>query len=126
MKAKQAKEILKQFNELEVNFSDKTASIIYLSYLIPEPGDEDSECYVANYPFFTFKDDEKNLRIELFVNCENVTLKEIKEMVDFIHFDVYIGKLDDDFTKIKPVRISANSLDSLKSKFLKFLLEYKC
>lgn len=126
MKAKQAKEILKQFNELEVNFSDKTASIIYLSYLIPEPGDEDSECYVANYPFFTFKDDEKNLRIELFVNCENVTLKEIREMIDFIHFDVYIGKLDDDFTKIKPVRISANSLDSLKSKFLKFLLEYKC
>lgn len=126
MKAKQAKEILKQFNELEVNFSDKTASIIYLSYLIPEPGDEDSECYFANCPFFTFKDDEKNLRIELFVNCENVTLKEIREMVDFIHFDVYIGKLDDDFTKIKPVRISANSLDSLKDKFLKFLLEYKC
>ena len=32
----------------------------------------------------------------MFVNCENVTLKEIREMVDFIHFDVYIGKLDDD------------------------------
>lgn len=126
MKAKQAKEILKQFNELEVNFSDKTASIIYLNYLIPEPGDEVSECYFANCPFFSFKDGEQNLRIELFINCENVTLKQIREMVDFIHFDVYIGKLDDDFTKIKPVRISANSLDSLKDKFLKFLLEYKC
>lgn len=125
MKAKQAKEILKQFNELEVNFSDKTASLDYLSYLMPEKDNEDNE-YIANYPFFTFKDDEKNLRIELFVECENVTLKEIREMIDFIHFDVYIGKLDDDFTKIKPVRISANSLDSLKSKFLKFLLEYKC
>ena len=125
MKAKQAKEILKQFNKLEENFNDNTASIDYLSYLMPEKDNEDNE-YIANYPFFTFKDDEKNLRIELFVNCENATLKEIREMVDFIHFDVYIGKLDDDFTKIKPVRISANSLDSLKDKFLKFLLEYKC
>ena len=125
MKAKQAKEILKQFNKLEENFNDNTASLDYLSYLMPEKDNEDNE-YIANYPFFTFKDDEKNLRIELFVNCENATLKEIREMVDFIHFDVYIGKLDDDFTKIKPVRISANSLDSLKDKFLKFLLEYKC
>lgn len=125
MKAKQAKEILKQFNELEVNFSDETASIIYLSYLIPNEDEEGNECLV-DYPFFTFKDDEKNLRIELFVNCENATLKEIREMVDFIHFDVYIGKLDDDFTKINPVRISANSLDSLKTKFLNFLIGYKC
>ena len=125
MKAKQAKEILKQFNKLEENFNDNTASLDYLSYLMPEKDNEDNE-YIANYPFFTFKDDEKNLRIELFVNCENVTVKEIREMIDFIHFDVYIGKLDDDFTKIKPVRISANSLDSLKDKFLKFLLEYKC
>ena len=125
MKAKQAKEILKQFNELEVNFNDNTASLDYLSYLMPEKDNEDND-YIANYPFFSFKDDEKNLRIELFVNCENVTVKEIREMIDFIHFDVYIGKLDDDFTKIKPVRISANSLDSLKGKFLKFLLEYKC
>lgn len=125
MKAKQAKEILKHFNKLEENFNDNTASLDYLNYLMPEKDNEDNE-YIANYPFFTFKDDEKNLRIELFVNCENVTLKEIREMIDFIHFDVYIGKLDDDFTKIKPVRISANSLDSLKDKFLKFLLEYKC
>ena len=125
MKAKQAKEILKQFNELEVNFNDNTASLDYLSYLMPEKDNEDNE-YIVDYPFFSFKDDEKNLRIELFVNCENATLKEIREMIDFIHFDVYIGKLDDDFTKIKPVRISANSLDSLKDKFLKFLLEYKC
>ncbi len=125
MKAKQAKEILKHFNKLEENFNDNTASLDYLSYLMPEKDNEDNE-YIANYPFFSFKDDEKNLRIELFVNCENVTVKEIREMIDFIHFDVYIGKLDDDFTKIKPVRISANSLDSLKDKFLKFLLEYKC
>lgn len=125
MKAKQAKEILKQFNELEVNFSDETACLDYLSYLMPGKDEEGNE-YITDYSFFTFKDDEKNLRIELFVNCENVTLKEIREMVDFIHFDVCIGKLDDDFTEIKPVRISANSLDSLKDKFLKFLLEYKC
>ena len=125
MKAKQAKEILKHFNELEVNFSDKTASIIYLNYLMPEKDNEDND-YVVDYPFFSFKDDEKNLRIELFVKCENITLKEIREMVDFIHFDIYIGKLDEDFTGINPVRISANSLDSLKDKFLKFLLEYKC
>lgn len=125
MKAKQAKEILKQFNELEVNFSDKTASLDYLSYLMPGKDNEFNE-YIVDCPFFTFKDGEKNLRIELFVNCENVTLKQIREMIDFIHFDVYIGKLDVDFTKIKPVRISANSLDSLKAKFLKFLLEYKC
>lgn len=125
MKAKQAKEILKQFNELEVNFSDKTASLDYLSYLMPEKDNEGNE-YIVDCPFFAFKDDEKNLRIELFVKCENVTLKQIREMIDFIHFDIYIGKLDDDFTKIKPVRISANSLDSLKDKFLKFLLEYKC
>ena len=125
MKAKQAKEILKHFNELEVNFSDKTASLDYLSYLMPGKDNEDNE-YIVDYPFFTFKDDEKNLRIELFINCENVTLKEIREMIDFIHFDVYIGKLDEDFTGVNPVRISANSLDSLKAKFLKFLLEYKC
>ncbi len=125
MKSKQAKEILKQFNDLEENFNDNTASLDYLSYLIPNEDEEGNECLV-DYPFFTFKDDEKNLRIELFVNCENVTLKEIREMVDFIHFDVYIGKLDDDFTKIKPVRISANSLDSLKTKFLNFLIGYKC
>lgn len=125
MKAKQAKEILKQFNELEVNFSDKTASLDYLNYLMPEKDNEGNE-YIVDYPFFSFKNDEKNLRIELFVNCENVTLKQIREMIDFIHFDVCIGKLDDDFTKINPVRISANSLDSLKGKFLKFLLEYKC
>lgn len=125
MKAKQAKEILKQFNELEVNFSDETACLDYLSYLMPAKDEEGNE-YLVDYPFFTFKDDEKNLRIELFVKCENVTLKQIREMIDFIHFDVYIGKLDEDFTKIKPVRISANSLYSLKDKFLKFLLEYKC
>lgn len=125
MKSKQAKEILKQFNDLEENFNDNTASLDYLSYLIPNEDEEGNECLV-DYPFFTFKDDEKNLRIELFVNCENATLKEIREMVDFIHFDVYIGKLDDDFTKIKPVRISANSLDSLKTKFLNFLIGYKC
>lgn len=125
MKAKQAKEILKQFNELEANFNDNTASLDYLSYLMPKKDNEGNE-YIVDYPFFSFKNDEKNLRIELFVKCENVTLKQIREMIDFIHFDVYIGKLDDDFTKIKPVRISANSLDSLKDKFLKFILEYKC
>ena len=125
MKAKQAKEILKHFNELEVNFSDKTASLYYLSYLMPGK-DNEGYGYSIDYQFFSFKDDEKNLRIELFITCENVTLKEIREMVDFIHFDVYIGKLDEDFTGIAPVRISANSLDSLKDKFLKFLLEYKC
>ena len=43
MKAKQAKEILKHFNELEVNFSDNTASIIYLNYLMPEKDNEDNE-----------------------------------------------------------------------------------
>ena len=125
MKAKQAKEILKHFNKLEENFSDNTASLDYLSYLMPEKDNEDNE-YIVDYPFFTFKDDEKNLRIELFVKCENITLKEIREMIDFIHFDVCIGKLDEDFTGVNPVRISANSLDSLKDKFLKFLLEYKC
>lgn len=120
-----AKEILQHFNQLEENFSDKTASIIYLNYLMPEKDNEDNE-YIIDYPFFTFKDDEKNLRIELFVKCENITLEEIREMVDFIHFDVYIGKLDEDFTGIEPVRISANSLDSLKTKFLNFLIGYKC
>ena len=125
MKAKQAKEILQHFNHLEENFNDKTASLEYLNYLMPEKDNEDND-YVVDYPFFSFKDDEKNLRIELFINCENVTLKEIREMIDFIHFDVYIGKLDEDFTGVNPVRISANSLDSLKDKFLKFLLEYKC
>lgn len=125
MKAKQAKDILQQFNHLEENFNDNTASLDYLSYLMPEKDNEGNE-YIVDCPFFSFTDDEKNLRIELFVNCENVTLKQIREMIDFIHFDVCIGKLDDDFTKIKPVRISANSLDCLKDKFLKFLLEYKC
>lgn len=120
-----AKEILQHFNHLEENFSDKTADLDYLSYLMPEK-DEDNNEYLVDYPFFIFKDDEKNLRIEVFVKCENVTLKEIREMVDFIHFDVYIGKLDEDFTGIDPVRISANSLDSLKDKFYNFLLEYKC
>lgn len=125
MKAKQAKEILKHFNKLEENFSDNTASLDYFNYLMPEKDNEGNE-YIVAYPFFSFKDDEKNLRIELFVKCENVTLKQIREMVDFIHFDVYIGKLDEDFTGVNPVKISANSLDSLKDKFLKFLLEYKC
>lgn len=125
MKAKQAKEILKHFNKLEENFNDNTASLDYLSYLMPEKDNEYGE-YIVDYPFFSFKDDEKNLRIELFVKCENVALKQIREMIDFIHFDIYIGKLDEDFTGVNPVRISANSLDSLKDKFLKFLLEYKC
>lgn len=125
MKAKQAKEILQHFNYFEENFSDETADLDYLSYLMPGKDEEGNE-YLTDYPFFDFKDDEKNLRIEIFVNCENVTLKKIREMIDFIHFDVYIGKLDDDFTDIVPIRISANSLDSLKDKFLKFLLEYEC
>lgn len=125
MESKQAKEILKQFNDLEENFNDNTASLDYLNYLMPEKDNEDNE-YIVDYPFFSFKDDEKNLRIELFVKCKNVTLKQIREMIDFIHFDVCIGKLDEDFTGVNPVRISANSLDSLKDKFLKFLLEYKC
>ena len=48
MKAKQAKEILKQFNKLEENFNDNTASLDYLNYLMPEKDNEDNE-YIANY-----------------------------------------------------------------------------
>nr|DAQ48540.1 MAG TPA: hypothetical protein [Caudoviricetes sp.]DAT07326.1 MAG TPA: hypothetical protein [Caudoviricetes sp.] len=58
MKAKQAKEILKQFNELEVNFSDKTASLDYLSYLMPGKDNKFNE-YIVDCPFFIFKDGEK-------------------------------------------------------------------